>query len=47
MFWSLKRQVEINRHANFETFTYSFMTLFRVSTGEGWNFIMDDMLREN
>jgi hypothetical protein len=32
--------------ANFRTFSLSFITLFRVSTGEGWNFIMDDMLRK-
>jgi hypothetical protein len=24
---------------------YSLMTLIRVSTGEGWNFLMDDMGR--
>jgi len=37
----------MNVDANFETFGDSFLTLFRVSTGEGWNFIMDDMLRTN
>lgn len=41
----LKRQENINQDANFEEFSSSFLTLFRVSTGEGWNFIMDDMIR--
>jgi hypothetical protein len=30
---------------NFQNFVSSFLTLFRASTGEGWNVIMDDMYR--
>ena len=43
----IKRGEHLTDNANYETFMGSFMTLFRVSTGEGWNFIMDDMLRTN
>jgi hypothetical protein len=41
----LKHRDWINENTNFETFTLSLVTLFRVSTGEGWNFVMDDMSR--
>eukprot|EP00736_Rhodelphis_marinus_P010022 Rmarinus@m.20403 len=34
----------LNRHANFETFWISLLTLFRMSTGENWNGIMRDCM---
>ena len=34
----------LNTHANFDTFGRSFITLFRMSTGESWNAIMYDCL---
>ena len=46
MFSMLRRQNTIDEWANFEGFTESFFTLIRVATGEGWNFVMDDMLRQ-
>ena len=33
----------INEHANFATFFQSFALLFRCSTGEGWQVVMDDL----
>jgi len=47
LFAEVKLQDDLNRHANFESFTKSFLTLFRASTGEGWNNIMHDLSREN
>ena len=41
----IKHQNNIDRNANFEGLFYSILTLFRVSTGEGWNFLMDDVTR--
>ena len=38
-------QTHLNNDANFETFSSSFFLLLRISTGEGWNFIMDDLTR--
>lgn len=35
----------VNEDANFRDIKSAFFTLFRVSTGEGWNFIMDDLVR--
>ncbi|KAM9494664.1 voltage-dependent T-type calcium channel subunit alpha-1H isoform 1-T1 [Clarias gariepinus] len=35
-----------SRHATFENFGMAFLTLFRVSTGDNWNGIMKDTLRE-
>jgi len=45
IFAMLQRQETINNDTNFENFQLSFTSLLRVSTGEGWNFVMDDMLR--
>jgi len=42
----LRHGNSINHKTNFQTFFMSFMTLFRVSTGEGWNYVMDDMRRQ-
>ncbi|XP_061405116.1 voltage-dependent T-type calcium channel subunit alpha-1H-like [Lethenteron reissneri] len=36
----------LTRHATFENFGMAFLTLFRVSTGDNWNGIMKDTLRE-
>uniref|UniRef100_A0A671T2E8 Voltage-dependent T-type calcium channel subunit alpha-1H-like n=1 Tax=Sinocyclocheilus anshuiensis TaxID=1608454 RepID=A0A671T2E8_9TELE len=36
----------LSRHATFENFGMAFLTLFRVSTGDNWNGIMKDTLRE-
>ena len=34
----------LNRYANFETFGFSMLTLFRMATGEAWNGIMHDCM---
>uniref|UniRef100_A0A669BFF4 Voltage-dependent T-type calcium channel subunit alpha n=1 Tax=Oreochromis niloticus TaxID=8128 RepID=A0A669BFF4_ORENI len=36
----------LGRHATFRNFGMAFLTLFRVSTGDNWNGIMKDTLRE-
>ncbi|KAJ8263901.1 hypothetical protein GJAV_G00142880 [Gymnothorax javanicus] len=36
----------MSRHATFENFGMAFLTLFQVSTGDNWNGIMKDTLRE-
>ncbi|KAM9819743.1 voltage-dependent T-type calcium channel subunit alpha-1H-like isoform 1-T1 [Syngnathus typhle] len=36
----------LSRHATFHNFGMAFLTLFRVSTGDNWNGIMKDTLRE-
>ncbi|XP_058508951.1 voltage-dependent T-type calcium channel subunit alpha-1H [Solea solea] len=36
----------LSRHATFKNFGMAFLTLFRVSTGDNWNGIMKDTLRE-
>ena len=45
LFAQVKLQTDLNSHANFKSFTRSFITLFRASTGEGWNDIMHDLSR--
>lgn len=47
LFAPVKLQTYYNRHANFKTFSTSFLTLFRASTGESWNDIMHDITRDN
>lgn len=37
----------IREHANFSNVFISLLTLFRMSTGEGWNEIMNDAMRAN
>ena len=34
----------LNENANFCTFPAAFLTLFRCTTGEGWNSIMHDVM---
>uniref|UniRef100_A0A8K9UC73 Voltage-dependent T-type calcium channel subunit alpha n=1 Tax=Oncorhynchus mykiss TaxID=8022 RepID=A0A8K9UC73_ONCMY len=36
----------LSRHATFQNFGMAFLTLFRVSTGDNWNGIMKDTLRD-
>ncbi|KAK2502308.1 hypothetical protein MC885_013208 [Smutsia gigantea] len=36
----------LSRHATFSNFGMAFLTLFRVSTGDNWNGILKDTLRE-
>ncbi|XP_062840903.1 voltage-dependent T-type calcium channel subunit alpha-1I [Trichomycterus rosablanca] len=36
----------MSRHATFENFGMAFLTLFQVATGDNWNGIMKDTLRE-
>lgn len=46
MFGHVKLQGFLNVHANFQTFGIALLTLFRMSTGESWNFIMADCARQ-
>lgn len=46
-FGHIKKQTNIDDTVNFETFSRSMMLLFRLSTGAGWNDILESlMLRE-
>ncbi|KAK2147919.1 hypothetical protein LSH36_529g01025 [Paralvinella palmiformis] len=36
----------LSKHAHFQNFGMAFLTLFRVATGDNWNGIMKDTLRE-
>lgn len=47
LFGYIKLQPELNYHANFQTFSNSFLLLMRCATGEGWNNLMFDTAREN
>ena len=47
LFAEVKLQDDLNTYANFQTFPKSFLTLFRASTGEGWNYIMYDAVRQH
>lgn len=47
LFAEVKLQDDLNTYANFQTFPMSFLTLFRASTGEGWNYIMYDAVRQH
>lgn len=37
----------LSKHAHFHNFGMAFLTLFRIATGDNWNGIMKDTLREN
>lgn len=37
----------LGEHAHFANFGMAFLTLFRVATGDNWNGIMKDTLRED
>nr|QBP05236.1 voltage-dependent T-type calcium 3b [Petromyzon marinus] len=44
--FGIRRYFKDSRHATFENFGMALLTLFRVSTGDNWNGIMKDTLRE-
>ena len=46
LFAPVKLQEYMNVHANFEGFGIAFLTLIRMATGEGWNYIMMDSKRQ-
>ncbi|CAM9364865.1 unnamed protein product [Chrysoparadoxa australica] len=46
LFGTVVLQSELNHHANFQSFGLAIMTLFRISTGEGWTDLMSDCLIE-
>jgi len=33
----------LNNRANFQTFGRSFLTLIRIATGEGWDYMLEDL----
>ena len=37
----------LSKHAHFHNFGMAFLTLFRIATGDNWNGIMKDTLKEN
>ena len=47
LFATLKLQDYLDRHANFQTFGLSFLTLLKCATGENWDYVMMDMARPN
>jgi hypothetical protein len=44
-FSNVKLQSALNENANFQSFGLALLTLFSMSTGEGWNDIMEDCAR--
>ena len=44
IFAKIKWQEHLNQEANFVHFGRSFLTLMRASTGEGWDFVLKDMM---
>jgi len=46
LFAYIRLQKNLTVDCNFQNFGYSFITLLRVSTGEGWNAIQDDLVRQ-
>ena len=47
LFATIKLQASLNEKANFQTFGLSMLTLFRSSTGENWNYLMNDAARSS
>jgi hypothetical protein len=45
-FSMVQLQDNLDDHANFQTFPKAFLLLLRCATGEGWNTIMADTMRE-
>ena len=45
LFSTVKLQSALNENANFQSFGLALLTLFRMSTGENWNDIMEDCAR--
>ncbi len=46
LFAEIKLQSYLEVHANFQNFWYGFLTVFRMSTFDGWNDIMHDVSRQ-
>ena len=46
LFAGIKFQETINEDVNYNSFFIAVATLLRVLTGEGWNYVMDDMARK-
>jgi hypothetical protein len=46
LFAEVKLQDTLDYHANFQSFGTAFLTLLRCSTGEAWNSIMHDTMRQ-
>jgi hypothetical protein len=46
LFADIQLQESLDVHANFQTFLSAFLTLLRCSTGEAWNSIMMDTMRQ-
>ena len=47
LFSRIKLQTYINYDVNFQQFGIALLTLFRASTGEDWNDLMEDLSRQN
>jgi hypothetical protein len=46
LFAEVKLQDNLDIHANFQSFGLAFLTLLRCSTGESWDYIMADTIRQ-
>lgn len=46
LFADIAFQTSINIHANFQSFDLAFLLLFRCSTGETWDLVMADCMRQ-
>ena len=46
LFAATKLQSNLEQHANFMTFWSAFLTVFRMSTLDGWNGVMHDTMRQ-
>jgi len=46
LFAEVQLQTNLEIHANFQSFGLAFLTLIRCSTGEAWNYIMADTVRQ-
>ena len=47
IFGGIEKGDFITDHCNFDTFFIALVTLFRCATGESWNGLMHDTMREN
>ncbi len=46
LFATVQLKASLNAHANFQTFWSALLTLMRASTGESWNAIMYDLVKD-
>jgi hypothetical protein len=46
LFGTIEDGMCLTRHVNFQSFTYSILTLFQMTTGENWDCIMHDAMDE-